>query len=313
MNPRTTIILHFTGDFEALEGHLPALAKELQARGAGDEVVLVDDSDESLLADWVDERYPAMRVINKNRREGRAKAYLMGAQAATCEYIFMLGPDKRVRRGTLGPLIAAMQGPNVLAVAPRILHGESGEADLPGALAIEQGRPVVLPSGTTEDEPHLHSIPFASGGACFMRRDVFLSRAGFDPLFTAPYWEDVDMGLSAWRQGLRVLEVPQSVVEHFPVADPDLLVPEPISQAAIERGRLLLYWKHLDKRKDAAEHVQTLWRDAVDSALSDRRQDLLWLALALDDVDEATDARAKLHPVQRSLADALQASDPTVI
>jgi hypothetical protein len=112
---------------------------------------------------------------------------------------------------------------------------------------------------------------------------------------------------------MRVLEVPQSLVEHHPTEDPDLLIPDPIHRAAIERGRLLLYWKHLDKRKDAAEHVQALWRDAVDSALSDRREDLLWLALALDDVEEATEARAQLYPVQRSLAEALQASDPTVI
>lgn len=313
MNPRTTIILHFTGDIKALEAQLPLIAEELKAREAGDEVVLVDDSDESQLTEWIASRYPSMRVINKNRREGRAKAYLMGAQAAVCEYVFMVAPDKRIRRGVLGPLIAAMGAPNVLAVAPRIVHGENGAPDLPGALAIEQGRPVVLPSETTPDEPHMHAIPFASGGACFMRRDVFLSRAGFDPLFHAPYWEDVDMGLSGWRQGMRILEVPQSIVEHHPAADPDLLIPEPINQAAIERGRLLLYWKHLDKRKDAAEHVQTLWRDAVDSALSDRREDLLWLALALDDVDEATQARTKLHPVQRSLAEALQASDPSVI
>ncbi len=313
MNPRTTIIQHFTGDYEALEGHLIALNEEVDVRGAGDEVVLIDDSETGDLQAWAEERFPVMRVIRKNRREGRAKAYLMGAQAATCEFILMLGSDKRVRLGTIGPLAAAMQGPNILALAPRIVHGVNGALDLPGALSIEQGRPVVLPPETTEGEPHMHNIPFASGEACFMRRDVFLSRAGFDELFMSPYWEDVDMGLSGWRQGMRILEVPQSVIEHHPASDADLLIPLPIGQAAIERGRLLLYWKHLDKRKDAADHVQGLWRDAVDSALSDRREDLLWLALALDDVDEATGARAKLHPVQRSLAEALQASDPTVI
>ncbi len=313
MNARTTIIQHFTGDFEALEGHLAALSEELATRGAGDEVILVDDTDEGLLQAWVEDRFPVMRVIRKNRREGRAKAYLIGAQAATCELILMLGPDKRVRPGTLGPLIAAIKGPNILALAPRIVHGDNGAPDLPGALTIEQGRPVVLPPATTEDEPHMHNIPFAGGGACFMRRDVFLSRGGFDELFMASYWEDVDMGLSGWRQGMRVLEVPQSIVEHHPAVDPGVLIPQPISQAAVERGRLLLYWKHLDRRKDAADHVQGLWRDAVDSALGDRREDLLWLALALDDVGPATDARVELSPVQRSLADALRASDPTVI
>ncbi|MCA9002722.1 MAG: glycosyltransferase, partial [Planctomycetes bacterium] len=308
MNPRVTIILHFTGDFEALEGHLPNLVAEVKARHSGDEVLLVDDSDEDLLTDWIAQRHPSMRVIKKNRREGRAKAYLMGAQAANCEYIFMLAPDKRIRVGALGPLVAAMQGPSILAVTPRIVHGENGAPDLPGALSVEQGRPVVLPSKNGPDENHLHPVPFASGAACLMLRDVFLSRAGFDDLFDAPYWEDVDMGLSGWRQGLRVLEVPQSIVEHHPQADPDLLIPEPIHRAAIERGRLLLYWKHLDKRKDAADHVQALWRDAVDSALSDRKEDLIWLALALDDVEQATEARGNVHPVQRSLADALQAS-----
>ena len=35
--------------------------------------------------------------------------------------------------------------------------------------------------------------------------------------------------------------------------------------------------------------------------------------MALDDVDAATEARAKLQPVQRSLAEALQDSDPSMI
>ena len=311
MSQRVSIIQHFTGDLPSLGAHLTELMRELQARGAGDEVWIVDDTGEGALEAWARTHFPAVQVIVKNLREGRSKAQLMGAQAAAGEFLMLMGPDMRLRRGALGPMIAAMQGPNVFAVAPRVVNAANDEPELPGALSIEQGRPVVLPSTLGADEGHLRPVPFAGGGAFFMRREAFLARAGFDALFPAPYWDDVDLGLTAWRQGLRVLEVPQAVVERHTIPVVEVLSPPELDQAAIERGRLLLQWKHLDSREAAADHVQGLWRDSVDAALSDRREELIWLALALEDMDEVTEARASVQPVQRSLQDALRVSDPT--
>jgi len=311
MNPRVSIIQHFTGDLGALGAHLPELMRELQARGAGDEVLLVDDTGTGELESWALEHFPAVRVVVKNRREGRSKAHLMGAQAASGEFLFLLGPEVRMQRGCLGPLIAALQGPNVYAATPRILQGPGGEPEMPGPLAIEQGRPVVLPSSVGADETHLRPVPFAGGSALFVRRDAFLAHAGFDALFPSPYWEDVDLGLTVWRQGMRILEVSQAVVERHPVESMEVLTVPAVDRAAIERGRLLLQWKHLDSRAGAAEHVQGLWRDAVDAALGDWREELVWLAMALDDLGAVTDSRAAVHPVQRTVADALRLSDPT--
>ena len=311
MSQRVSIIQHFTGDLEALEAHLAHLAHELQARGAGDEVLVVDDSGHDGLEEFLGEAFPWVRLISKHRQEGRSKAQLLGAQAASGAYLLLLGPDIRVSRGALGPLLAAMEGPNVFAVAPRIVNGISGEVELPGALAMEQGRPVVLPSPMGVDEGHLRAIPFASGAALFVRREEFLARAGFEELFPPPYWDDVDLGLTAWRQGLRILEVPQAVVERHPVARPEVLTPPAVDRAAIERSRLHLYWKHLDNKQDAADHVQALWRDTVDAALGGRREELVWLAMALEDLDEVTESRSRAKGMQVGWREALRASDPT--
>lgn len=311
MSQRVSIIQHFTGDLPSLGAHLTDLAHELGARGAGDEMIVVDDTGHESLAGWLEQHFPWVRLVHKNRPEGRSKAQLLGAQAAQNEFLLLLGPAMRVTRGALGPLIAAMAGPNVFAVAPRIVNGVSGEVELPGALAMEESRPVVLPSPLGVDEAHLRPIPFASGAALFLRREAFLARAGFEDLFAPPYWDDVDLGLTAWRQGLRLLEVPQVVVERHPIDHPEVLTPPAVDRAAIERGRLHLYWKHLDHRGDAAQHVQTLWRDSVDAALHDRREELIWLAMALEDLDEVTTSRSRVKGVQVGWKDALRASDPT--
>jgi len=311
MSQRVSIIQHFTGDLTALGLNLADLHQELTARGAGDEMILVDDTAQPNLEAWLREHYPWVRLVQKNRQEGRSKAQLLGAQAASGEFLLLLGPQMRVARGALGPLIAAMSGPNVFAVAPRIVNAVDGEVELPGALAMEQGRPVVLPSPIATDEGHLRPIPFASGAALFVRREAFLARAGFEDLFPTPYWDDVDMGLTAWRQGLRILEVPQAVVERHPIDHPEVLTPPEVDRAAIERGRLHLYWKHLDNKPDAQEHVQALWRDTVDAALHDRREELVWLAMALEDLDEVTTSRSRVKGVQVGWKDALRASDPT--
>ncbi|MEZ5973375.1 MAG: glycosyltransferase [Planctomycetota bacterium] len=313
MNPRVSIIQHVHADRGILMGNLDAACQELDARGADDELILVDDSGATDLEAWVGEHFPQVRVLHKNRQEGRGKAHLMGAQAAEGDFLLLLGAQMRLRRGALGPMIAAMQGPNLFAVAPRCMNGATGEVELPGPVTVEQGRPVVLPSPLAPDEQHLRPVPFAGGHAFFVRREAFLSCAGFDDLFPAPYWDDVDLGLTAWRQGLRILEVPQAIVERHGPENAGREMPAELDRAAIERGRLLLYWKHLDDRAAAADHLQGLWRDAADAALGDRREELLWLALALEEVEAAGKARSRTGSTPVRLDQALQMSNPARI
>ena len=62
-------------------------------------------------------------------------------------------------------------------------------------------------------------------------------------------------------------------------------------RAAIEKNRFLFHWKHIDDPKSLQEHLAFLYRFAIDAWLGDRRNELQWLALALEETERVLAAR----------------------
>ena len=63
-------------------------------------------------------------------------------------------------------------------------------------------------------------------------------------------------------------------------------------RAAIERNRLLFQWKHLGGAA-LERHLAALLRWIIDAYLAGAREELVWLALAFDEVEAALAARAR--------------------
>jgi GT2 family glycosyltransferase len=293
-----------------MERHLPPLLEELERRAAGDDLWIVDDTGEGVLKTWISEHFPTVQVVVHEQNEGYARALLHGAQQARGELLFATHPDVCVRPGFLDPLVEALEDPEVFAVSPRILVGSQERPESHNAVRYEDGRLRVIPRDPSGVPPAPRPIPFATGAAMLVRREEFLKGGGFDPLYFPFYFEDVDLGLSAWRQGRRVLEIPDAVVEHEARGTVDSSVPEELVQAAIEKNRLLLFWKYLDTRRDAQDHVASLWRDAVDAAMAGRREELIWLTLALQELPRVGRSRVGVGKAERSLEETLRVSDP---
>jgi GT2 family glycosyltransferase len=300
-------------DLALLEANLPALLRELD--GAGGELVLVDDTGTGILAGWASETFAGLsgdrlRVVSRADNGGFGPALLDGARIARGELLLAMNPDVRVRPGFLEPLIQALEDPEVFAVSPRVLlNGDEARPESHNALRLEDGRLRVVPR-TSSPSAGPKPIPFAIGGAFLMRRGEFLAGGGFDPLFAPFYWEDVDLCLCAWRKGRRIEEVPGSVVEHHHRGTIGSTVPEDLVLAAIEKNRHLLLWKHLDEGEVARDHLTSLWRDALDASMAGRREELLWLALALQELPRAMDSRAALGVPPITMQAALRLSDP---
>ena len=305
---------------ELLAASLPPLLAELAARAAGDEVVVVDDSGppadprRGRLSAWLAERFPAVRVVEHGRNEGFARALLTGVEAARHELCFSMNTDVHVRRGFLEPLVACLADEDVLGAVPRVLLGgdeervesltelelRAGEVDFrqPGLA----GAPAALLAGPSP-------VAFAIGGAWLFRRDDFLRAGGFDPLFRPFYWEDIDLCWCAWRAGRRIVHVPAAVVEHHHRGTIGEVASSAAVLAAIRKNRWLFQWKHLDPEL-LPEHVAALARHALDAWLRDRREELVHLVLALEQLDEALASRAALPAPVAPFRELLARSSP---
>lgn len=308
-----SVVMPSLDDLDLFERHLPPLLAELERRSAQDEVVVVDDTGRNVLAGAL-ERWPGVRVVAMPANGGFARALRAGIEAARHELVFAMNPDVFVRRGFLDPLVACLAEADVWAVVPRILlGGVEGKIESWAFLREKSGlleldQPALR--GTVDGRVlRLAPVGFAVGGACLYRRADFLA-VGFDPLYEPFYWEDIDWSWAGWRAGKRVLYQPASVVEHQHRGTIGRRVSKDFVRAMVERNRLLFSWKHIDTPALQKRHLAALYRWALDTYLEDRREDLVWLAFALQELRVALASRARLAPAKRDVEEILRLSRP---
>ncbi len=311
-----SFVLPCLDDRDLLEKHLPPLQRELAGRGIeGDEILVVDDTGRAALESWLAEHFPAVRVQSREANGGFAKALLSGVEAAANELVFCMNPDVLVHPGFLEPLIACLDDPQVHSAVPRVLlNGADDSIESLTEIDVFRGLGSVRQRGLEGEAQRFTDgvtpVAYAVGGTCMLRRSEFVGQNGFDPLYEPFYWEDVDLGWDAWRNGKSVVYEPASIVEHHHRGTIGKRVPKDIVRAMIEKNRLLFQWKFLDTQEALERHIAALYRYAVDSWLREDRDELVWLCLALDQVDEVLKVRAELPPAQRNFEEIRRASQP---
>jgi GT2 family glycosyltransferase len=313
MTRPVSVVMPSLDDLDLFERHLPALLEELERRSGRDEVVVVDDTGRNVLAAGL-ARWPGVRVVAMPKNAGFARAMTAGIEAARHELVFAMNPDVHVRRGFLDPLVACLSEDDVWAVVPRILLGGRENEIESWAFLRERNGLIELDQPALRGGPEVRAlrlapVAFAVGGACLYRKADFLA-TGFDPLYEPFYWEDIDFSWAGWRAGKRVLYQPASVVEHQHRGTIGRRVPKDFVRAMVERNRLLFSWKHIDSPELQRRHLAALYRWALDTYLEDRREDLVWLAFALDELQRALASRAKLPPAARDVTEILRLSRP---
>jgi len=300
MSAQVSVLVTSTGEVTLLERQLPELVRELEERGQGEQIVVVDASGEALLGSWLAERFPAVGLVACEGEETPQAALLRAAAGAEGELLLVVSAAVRPRAGLLAPLIEALLPSDVAVVTPCAVERDGRPRPFP-ALAFEDGRLQPAQRSPDPSQRRPWAVPFPDG-AFLLRAEEFVQRGGFDPLFGPLGCGEADLGLEAWRSGRRVLAVPQAEVE---VLDAALQPPEALVRAAEEKNRLLLLWKYLDTRREAHDHLALLWRDALDAAIAGRREDLLWMALALQELPRVGRSRQRLGPATRSLEQVL--------
>lgn len=316
MSAPVSVVLPCLDDRELLLEHLPPLLAEFERRGVGDEALVVDDTGRDALTAWLAERFPTVRCVARAANGGFAQALLDGARAASHALLFAMNPDILVHRGFLDPLVAQLADDEVHSAVPKILlHGRPDEVESLVEIAHRRDVAYVRQRGLEGEASAFDGAPravnYAIGGAMLLRREAFVAAGGFDPLYEPFYYEDVDLGFAAWRAGQRVVYEPASVVEHHHRGTIAKHVDERLVVAVIERNRLLFQWRFLDTPESVERHLAGLYRAAVDAHLRDEREELVWLALALERLDELERARARLGPARRSYDEVCEDSRPS--
>jgi len=243
---------------ELLRRHIPTLVAAAEAYGAC-EVIVVDDGSTDDSAEVVSRELPDVKLVRHQQNQGFAAACLSGVKAASSPVVILLNSDVSVERDFVRPLVLPFErDASVFAVSPLIENGAGevakvslsrpyvrrGERRWKG---VEPATLLALAKKPLDEPLELPSL-FPLGGAVALDRARFLELGGFDPLYHPFYYEDVDLGLAAWRRGWKCLVEPRSRVRHEDGGTIGKHFKRWKIKVAKRRHRILMTWKHASPR-----------------------------------------------------------------
>jgi GT2 family glycosyltransferase len=247
---------------------LPSVIAAIAAR-PGSEIIVVDDASTDGTLQFLNERFPQVRVIKADRNAGFAQSANRGVLAARSEIVVLLNNDMRVDTDFLAPLLDPFEDPLVFAVSSQIFFPDPARRREETGLTQTWWRSGRFFAAHRAD-PDI-DIPFpcayAGGGSSAFHRAKFLELGGFDRLFHPFYYEDTDLGHLAWKRGWKVLYQPRSVAHHQHRGTIGKRFSPRRIRAVLDKNLLLFSWKNIHNWKMLAAHfARALVSPAVSSA-----------------------------------------------
>lgn len=319
-NFTVSVVVPTLGQVERLRVSLPPILRAIEARGfEPDEIIVVDDSADEHAAAALPEvlvavdatRKTSIQTVTTGGGAGFARAVAVGAERAGGSLVLVCQDDVALEEGALDALVRAMREDEVFAAGPVLRRSTDDPATTdPGRIVphvrLVDDRVEVVEASVSGPAPAVERATFLPSRCVMVRRAAFLALGGFDEVFAPFGWEDVDLGIAARRRGMRVVRVGDAgAVHHGDLPSTRDGIDEEVAEAALERNRLLVRWKHLATRGEATEHLVSLWRQVLEAGLAGDRRTLEQVCLAFDRLPEVTGSRAKLTGATLELADVI--------
>lgn len=161
---------------------------------------------------------PRIIRVTNNSPQGFAANHNKTFQQCHFPYFCVLNPDMEIPVNPFPPLLDALRRTNASIVAPRVTNASGAWEDsirtfptlrtlFLKALGLSDGRHRV------HDQTNLFYPEWVAGMFMLFSHPAFAQLKGFDPRYFL-YYEDVDICVRAWKNGMKVLVCPQVAVIH---------------------------------------------------------------------------------------------------
>lgn len=160
--------------------------------------------------------FPAVRWLHSKKCLGYCGAIAKGLQRARFDWVYLLNSDMTLAESALAE-VAEWRMPRVFAISSQVFFADpQRRREETGWTNYSMGADGAfeLFDATPEDQSSVRGHLYAGGGNSLFRKDLlgkFLARSH---CYGPAYWEDVEWGVRAWRDGFDVLFCPSSHVTH---------------------------------------------------------------------------------------------------
>jgi len=214
------VILNWNGR-NHLQQFLPSV---LATTYINKEVVVIDNASTDDSVPYLQQYWPAVRIVKNDKNYGFAQGYNEGLKRIQSDYYVLLNSDVEVTPGWLDPMVQLLENdPSIAACQPKILQyynkvlfeyagAAGGWLDYLG-YPFARGR--IFDVCEKDEGQYDTAIPifWASGAAMFVRANLYHTLGGLDEFFFA-HQEEIDFCWRAQLAGYKVYVCPKAVVYH---------------------------------------------------------------------------------------------------
>lgn len=183
------------------------------------QILVVDNNSSDGSADYINRKYPTVKVLRQKENLGFAGANNLGYEYAKknqVDYIYLLNQDTMVTSGFLRPLYDFAKANKFGSLQSKLLlWPEQNKINTIGNAIHFLGFGYGERSGQVDDnQQKISKIDYASGAGVFLSMDALKDLGGLFDETMFMYLEDLDLGWSLNILGYDNYLIPNSVVYH---------------------------------------------------------------------------------------------------
>lgn len=210
---KVTIIIP---NYNGLKFMVPCMEALEKQRFQDYDLIVVDNASSDGSIDFMEERYPDVKLIKLDQNYGFSGAVNVGIRAADTPYVILLNNDTEAEPDYVGEMVKAIEADDkIFSVSSKMIQLHHKElmddaGDMYCLLGWGYQRGVGQPSSGYR---HPYRVFSACAGAAIYQREIFDEIGYFDEMHFA-YLEDLDVGYRANLHGYRNYYAPKAIVYH---------------------------------------------------------------------------------------------------
>lgn len=208
MKQKVSIIIPNWNGSNLLKVHLPSVLKSSD----GAEIIVVDDGSTDDSTEVLRNRFPSVRIVQKDRHVGYAGTVNAGVAHANGDIVVLLNTDVEPEYNFLEYLTPHFQDERIFAVGCMDKSIESGDIVLRGRGVARWEKGFYVHARGEVDK---RDTAWVSGGSGAFRKSLWEKLGGMDEMLSPFYWEDIDLSYRARRLGYKLVFESKSIVTHF--------------------------------------------------------------------------------------------------
>ena len=264
----SVVIPNWNGS-DLLEKYIPSIIRAMAASNEN-EIIVVDNGSSDGSAEFLRNRYPAVRVVALPENLGFGGGSNAGFAEAKNDIVVLLNSDMRTDENFLAPLLEGFSDERVFAVSCQIFFRDEKKPREETGLTQAWWANGGLRVRHRIDNRIRGAYPcfYGGGGSCAFDRRKFAELGGFDRLLSPFYLEDTDLGFLAWKRGWKVLYEPRSIVYHEHRGTIGKTFSEEYIQSILKKNFILFCWKNIHEWPRLCSHFVNTWASAVFSVFA---------------------------------------------